>query len=88
VAIQALTEDDLDKIMDQVKEVTDEAFEQVVQKQEEMHSDVQAQIVALRQILETTRITPVRIGEQEKMESMTEAQPMTSHPYTTSREHR
>jgi hypothetical protein len=44
-------------------------------KKEERHSNVQAQIVALNQILETTRIAPVRT---EKQEQMIEIQPMTS----------
>jgi ribosomal protein S12 methylthiotransferase accessory factor YcaO len=47
VATQALSEDDLEKIVDQVKEAIDEDFEHVTQKQEERHLDVQAQIVTL-----------------------------------------
>jgi len=48
VAIQVLLEDELDKILDQVKEVTEEDFDWATQKQEERHSDVQAQIATLQ----------------------------------------
>jgi DNA-binding protein YbaB len=40
-SVQALTEDDLEKIADQVKEATNEAFECATQQQEEMHLDMQ-----------------------------------------------
>jgi hypothetical protein len=63
MTIQALTYDDLENIVDQVMEVTKEDFERAMQKKEEMHLDVQVKIYALRHILETTRIMPVRIGE-------------------------
>jgi hypothetical protein len=65
VAIQALMEDYLENIVDRVKEVINDYFERAAQKQEDMHSNVQVRIVALQQILETTRIEPVRIGEKE-----------------------
>jgi hypothetical protein len=47
MAIHALIEGDLEMNTDQVKQVIDEAFERATQKQEEMHSDMQAYIVAL-----------------------------------------
>jgi len=47
-ATQALWEDDLEKIVDQLKKVTKEAFERAMKKREERHLDVQAQIAALR----------------------------------------
>jgi hypothetical protein len=47
IVMQALTKDDLERIADQVKEETYEAFEHVAQQQEQRHSDMQAQIIAL-----------------------------------------
>jgi hypothetical protein len=44
---KALTKDDREKIGDQVKEVMDEAFQHVAQKQEEIHTCVQEQIASL-----------------------------------------
>jgi len=45
--IQAIKEDDLDKITDQFKEEIDESFECITKKQEERHSYMQANIVVL-----------------------------------------
>jgi hypothetical protein len=47
MTIQALTNDELYKFVDEVKEVIEEAFDRVTQKKEEMNLDVQAQMVAL-----------------------------------------
>jgi polyhydroxyalkanoate synthesis regulator phasin len=55
--IQALTEDDLEKIGDQVKEVIDDVFQCVEQQQEEMNIKMQEKMVELCHMLETTRIT-------------------------------
>jgi hypothetical protein len=41
VAIQALTEEDLENIGDQVKEVIDDMFQHVTHQQEEMHRNMQ-----------------------------------------------
>jgi hypothetical protein len=49
--IQALTEDDLDNIGDQVKEATDEAFEYMTRQHEERNLDMQAHIIVLSIIL-------------------------------------
>jgi hypothetical protein len=59
--IHALTRYDLDNIGDQVKEVIEEGFMKDAQKQEEMHTNVHAQIATLRQILESTRIALTHI---------------------------
>jgi hypothetical protein len=69
--MQSLTEDDLERIADQVKEATDESFEHATQQQEERNSDMQAQISTLRQILETTRLAPVHTREQVHKEQTT-----------------
>jgi hypothetical protein len=58
VAIQALTEEYLEKIGDQVKEVTDDAFQHATQQQEEMHKHMQEKMVELHQLLEATNIMP------------------------------
>jgi hypothetical protein len=47
VAIQALTEEYLEKIGDQVKEVTDDAFQRATQQHEEMNKCMQAQMEEL-----------------------------------------
>jgi hypothetical protein len=47
VTIQALTEEDLEKIGDQVKEVTDDAFQCATQQHEEMNKHMQAQMEEL-----------------------------------------
>jgi hypothetical protein len=60
--VQALVEDDLDKIENQVKETTDEAFERMTKQKEERHLDMQAQIAILRQFLETTPLATVQTG--------------------------
>jgi hypothetical protein len=56
VAIQALTEEYLEKIGDQVKEVIDDVFQHATQQQEEMNRCMQEQMVELRQLLEATNI--------------------------------
>jgi hypothetical protein len=52
MATQALTEDDLEKIGDQVKEVTNKSFQRALQKQEEIHTYMHEQIASLHQLLE------------------------------------
>jgi polyhydroxyalkanoate synthesis regulator phasin len=56
--IQALMEDDLEKIGDQVKEVMDDVFQCMTQQQEEMNRNMQEKMVELCQMLEATRIVP------------------------------
>jgi adenine-specific DNA methylase len=45
--MQVLTEDYLQRIADQVKEATDEAFDHMTQQEEKRHSYMQAQIATL-----------------------------------------
>ena len=58
VAIQALTEEYLDKIGNQVKEVTDDAFQCATQQHEEMHQQMQERMDELHQLLEVANIMP------------------------------
>jgi hypothetical protein len=73
VAIQALTEEDLENIGDQVKEVTDDVFQRVTHQQEEMHRKMQEQMVELRQFLEATRshqYDKQRMNKQQELQRM------------------
>jgi phosphate uptake regulator len=58
VAIQALTEEYLDKIGNQVKEVTDDVFQCATQQHEEMHQQMQERMDELHQLLEAANIMP------------------------------
>jgi dissimilatory sulfite reductase (desulfoviridin) alpha/beta subunit len=67
---QELTEEDCDKIYDQVKEETDGTFECTMKQQEEIHSDMKGQIASLRKFLKTTQLEIVQIGHQVQEENI------------------
>jgi hypothetical protein len=76
-----LTEEDWEKIGDQVKEVTDDAFQHVTHQEEEMHIQMQEQMVELRQLLEATNIVSAPQTKDEHTTSTTnngEARPTNS----------
>jgi hypothetical protein len=61
----------LENIVDQIKDATNEAFEHAEKQQEEIHLDMQENIVALRQILETMQLETIPRGQQVKVENTT-----------------
>ena len=62
--VHSLTEDELEKIGEQFREVVEEAQEVVFKKQDEMKTSMQEQLVALQQALEVAKITCRRPREQ------------------------
>jgi hypothetical protein len=58
VVLQVLTKEYLEKIGDQVKEVTEDTFHNATQQHEEMNKPMQEEMAELRQLLEATNITP------------------------------